>query len=173
MYFRFVSIFHKDCEMKSMEMIRLVPRVCLSAIAVSCLLSIGAFQDTSVAAAPSDSVVVTDGSVKINPSKATTVIVPRVLGAPVLASKGRDGCDGTWDIAWTAVAGATSYEVWVEYPTQTAYSLLVTTTNLSDPIVHTADNATQYTSFKVQACAGTSCGTFSNILSLPYYSGCP
>lgn len=158
--------------MKSMELSRFVPRVFASAIAASCLLSVGVFQATSVAAAPNDSVIVTDGSLKINPGKATTVIVPHVLGAPVLKNGGVAGCNGTYSIEWTAVAGATSYEVWVEYPTQTAYTLLTTTTSLEDPLVHTS-SGTGYTHFKVQACEGTSCGTFSNILSLTYYSGCP
>lgn len=98
------------------------------------------------------------------------VIVPHVLGAPVL-SKENGGCNGAWMINWTAIAGATSYEVWVDYPTQGAYTLLSTTTSLG-LLVHSQDNAVA-THVKVQACEGTTCGTFSNVEALPYFSGCP
>ena len=94
------------------------------------------------------------------------------LDAPVLNNGGGPaGCNGLFVIQWTAVSGATSYNVLGNYPPYSGYAVLKTVTGL-ETMIHASDTD-QLTYVEVQACDSSGCGPVSNQISLYWYSGCP
>ena len=91
--------------------------------------------------------------------------------APVITEQSMAGCNGLWDVGWSAVAGATSYNVWVKTPFGVTYTRTASTTGLLATI-H-AINSTTSTLVEIQACSGSSCGLLSLAAALQYYKGCP
>jgi hypothetical protein len=94
------------------------------------------------------------------------------LDAPVLNNGGGPaGCNGLFIIQWTAVSGATSYNVLGNYPPYSGYAVLKTVTGLQT-MVHASDTD-QLTYMEVEACDSSGCGPVSNQITLFWYSGCP
>ena len=94
------------------------------------------------------------------------------LDAPTLNNGGGPaGCNGLFVIQWTAVTGATSYNVLVNYPPYSGYALFKTSTGL-ETMIHASDTD-QLTYVEVEACDSSGCGPVSNQISLYWYSGCP
>jgi hypothetical protein len=81
------------------------------------------------------------------------------------------GCNGLYLVKWPAVAGATSYGVWVKTPTTGTYNRLTNTTGTQATV--RAINSTTSTFVQIQSCSGTNCGIFNAGAALPYYKGCP
>jgi serine protease len=81
------------------------------------------------------------------------------------------GCNGSYQMFWNAIAGASSYKVWRKTPSAAEISLYGTSTFTSAVVV--APMGAGLTAFHVQACQGSTCGVVGNAASLPYYSGCP
>ncbi len=81
------------------------------------------------------------------------------------------GCNGSYQIFWNAIAGASSYKVWRKTPTAAEINFYGTSTFTSAMVV--TPMGAGLTNFHVQACQGSSCGIVGLPASLPYYSGCP
>jgi hypothetical protein len=94
------------------------------------------------------------------------------VGTPQWTSYNVLACNGSYYVTWSSVAGATSYEIWANYPPYAGYSLLKTITGKTSTSLRAA-NSTQSSYFEVEACIGTTCSPPSGPLELPYYSGCP
>jgi hypothetical protein len=77
-------------------------------------------------------------------------------------------CAGDYRVSWSAVTGATYYQLFSR-AFGTANFYLIGSTTARSTKVNTAPNGFYY---EVQACDGTSCGTLSEVLPLQYYSGC-
>lgn len=100
-----------------------------------------------------------------------TPAAAQTLDTPQFTSSSIAGCRGTYILDWTAVAGATSYQLWVEFPGTTSYFLSHTVTS-NEAFVH-AQNAGGLTLFEVEACDASGCGGFSSPIGLSWYNGCP
>ena len=90
---------------------------------------------------------------------------------PQVTSDGPSGCNGAYFISWNAIPSATSYQVWIEPPGLSSFSVLKSVTGTNAAVG--ATNSPQATKFEVQACNGSLCGRLSNTISLSYYKGCP
>jgi hypothetical protein len=99
-----------------------------------------------------------------------TVASAQSLGTPQFTSSSIAGCDGSFILTWSAITGATSYEVWAELPGTSSFviSKLPTTTLAT---VHAQPGG--ITLFEVSACDASGCGGLSSSIGLSWYSGCP
>jgi hypothetical protein len=103
-----------------------------------------------------------------------TVASAQTLGTPQFTDMSLAGCSGSYIVSWTAVSGATFYEIWHELPGTTSYVLSKTSTDTTTEVhaPNLGGNRT-FTFFEVAACDASGCGGFSNPIGLSWYSGCP
>ena len=95
----------------------------------------------------------------------------QTLGTPSAISATVESCNGAYFIQWTAVTGATTYDIWVDYPESGGYILQKATAN-TNTTLHAAD-ASLDTLFEIQACNASGCGALSDPVAIAYYPGCP
>ena len=100
-----------------------------------------------------------------------TLASAQSLGTPEFTSATVESCNGLYLVDWSAVAGATTYDIWVQYPGTTSYSLLKAAAGTQTSL--RAANSTQSSYFEIQACNASGCGPLSSPLQLAFYSGCP
>jgi serine protease len=80
------------------------------------------------------------------------------------------GCNGSYQLFWNSMPGATSYNVWRKTSAASKPSIYGNTTSTGAYVVAPMGGLTN---FYVSTCQGASCGLLSQPASLPYYSGCP
>lgn len=95
----------------------------------------------------------------------------QALSAPIITDASIAGCNGTYTLTWTAISGATSYQLWVEYPGTTSFAPIKSVTTI-DTLVH-AESLPNPTLYEVQACDAGGCGELSAPVGVAYYKGCP
>jgi hypothetical protein len=99
-----------------------------------------------------------------------TLASAQTLGTPQFTDSSLAGCSGSYILDWTAISGATSYQVWAELPhTSTWVVSKLPTTNEAE--VHAQPGGLTY--FEVEACDASGCSGFSSPIGLSFYSGCP
>jgi hypothetical protein len=95
----------------------------------------------------------------------------QTLGTPSWTSASVAGCNGLYDVTWSAVTGATTYEIWIQVGGTVGYNLWKSTpsteTLIREPNQHIPD------SYEVQACNASGCGALSGSWEGDYYAGCP
>ncbi len=100
-------------------------------------------------------------------------IVNNINAAPSASSLSASSldCDSEYDLQWTSVPNATTYNLWFLYtPNGGGWNSGGSTTGTSE-IARVPSGETEY--FVVQACSGSTCGAASNeTRGLPAYSGC-
>lgn len=104
-------------------------------------------------------------------AQSTGVVTNTTLGTPTITNVDIAGCNGAYNMQWTAVSGATYYQVFSKAKTATTYTLYRSPTGTNARIV-VNPNGVPF-DFEVQACNGSSCGAFSAPIELSGYSGCP
>jgi len=77
-------------------------------------------------------------------------------------------CNGDYRFRWSAISDATFYQVFSRTIGTTNYFLTASPTTAFLNVKVGAPGV----DYKVQACNGTSCGAFSEPLTLTYYNGC-
>jgi hypothetical protein len=103
-----------------------------------------------------------------------TLASAQTLGTPQFTDSSLAGCAGSYFVTWSAVSGATSYDIWVDRPDTSGYVLSKITTDTTVE-VHAAQGSlpSGINLFEVSACDASGCGALSNPIGLDWYSGCP
>ena len=96
----------------------------------------------------------------------------QTLGTPSMISATVEACNGSYLVSWTAVSGATTYDIWVDFPQTSGYVLQKATANTQTSL-HAADSPLA-TLIEIQACNSSGCGPLSSPgVEISWYSGCP
>lgn len=109
-------------------------------------------------------------------SLAALLVLPHLALAQTLGTPGDitatvESCNGKYLVNWSAVSGATTYDIYVQWPGSSSFVLLKAVVNTMTTL--TPEDASLDTNFEIEACNSSGCGAPGGPFALPWYSGCP
>ncbi len=104
-----------------------------------------------------------------NTTDVTAVHAYAVAPAAPTLSVSAEGCNDLYDVTWSAVPNATSYQFW-DYLAQSPDAYKTQGAPVRGTFVTIAPTR-PFETYAIQACNGSSCGRLSNPITLTYYTG--